>query len=70
MKLLFSNEHDQLIGAHIVGYDATELFAELGLAMKLQCTAHEILATVHAHPTMSEGVMEAAADALGICVHQ
>ena len=70
VKLLFDNDHDQLIGAHIVGYDATELLAELGLAMKLECTAKEILATVHAHPTLSEAVMEATADALGICVHQ
>ncbi len=70
VKLIFDAEYDQLIGAHLVGYDATELLAELGLAMKLECTATEIMATVHAHPTLSEAVMEAAADALGQCVHQ
>jgi dihydrolipoamide dehydrogenase len=70
VKLIFDAEHDQLIGAHISGVDATELLAELGLAMKLECTAREIMQTIHAHPTLSEAVMEAAADALGQCVHQ
>ena len=69
VKLIFYAEFDQLIGAHLVGYDATELLAELSLALKLECTAREIMETVHAHPTLSEAVMEAAADALGVCVH-
>jgi dihydrolipoamide dehydrogenase len=70
VKLIFDAEYDQLIGAHLVGYDATEMLAELSLAMKLECTAQELMETVHAHPTLSEAVMEAAADALGVCVHQ
>ncbi len=70
VKLIFDAEFDQLIGAHLVGVDATELLAELGLAMRLECTAREIMHTIHAHPTLSEAVMEAAADALGECVHQ
>jgi len=70
VKLVFDAEFDQLIGAHITGVDATEMLAELGLAMKLECTAREIMETIHAHPTLSEAVMEAAADALGQCVHQ
>jgi dihydrolipoamide dehydrogenase len=70
VKLIFDSEFDQLIGAHLVGYDATELLAELGLALRLESTAREIMTTVHAHPTLSEAVMEAAADALGECVHQ
>jgi dihydrolipoamide dehydrogenase len=70
VKLIFDAEFDQLIGAHLVGYDATEMLAELSLAMKLEATARELMETVHAHPTLSEAVMEAAADALGICVHQ
>ncbi len=70
VKLVFDAEFDQLIGAHITGVDATELLAELGLALKLECTAREIIETMHAHPTLSEAVMEAAADALGQCVHQ
>ena len=70
VKLVFDAEFDQLIGAHITGVDATEMLAELGLALKLECTAREIIETIHAHPTLSEAVMEAAADALGQCVHQ
>jgi dihydrolipoamide dehydrogenase len=70
VKLIFDAEFDQLIGAHLVGYDATELLAEVSLALKLECTAKEIMETIHAHPTLSEAVMEAAADALGVCVHQ
>jgi dihydrolipoamide dehydrogenase len=70
VKLIFDAEFDQLIGAHLVGVDATEQLAELGLAMKLESTAREIMETIHAHPTLSEAVMEAAADALGVCVHQ
>jgi dihydrolipoamide dehydrogenase len=70
VKLIFDSEFDQLIGAHLVGYDATELLAELGLGLRLETTARELMTTVHAHPTLSEAVMEAAADALGECVHQ
>jgi dihydrolipoamide dehydrogenase len=70
VKLIFDAEYDQLIGAHLVGYDATELLAELSLAMRLEATASEILHTIHAHPTLSEAVMESAGDALGICIHQ
>ncbi len=70
VKLIFDAEFDQLIGAHLVGHDATEMLAELSLALRLECTAQEIMHTIHAHPTLSEAVMEAAADALGMCVHQ
>ena len=69
VKLIFDATNDQLIGAHIVGYDATEMIAELGLAMKLEATWEEIAHTVHAHPTLSEGVMECAMDAVGQAVH-
>ena len=70
VKLIFDAEYMQLIGAHIVGYDATEMLAELSLALRLETTAEELMTTIHAHPTLSEAVMEAAADALGVCVHQ
>ncbi len=70
VKLIFDAEHLQLLGAHIVGYDATEMLAELSVALRLEVTAEELMLTVHAHPTLSEAVMEAAADALGVCVHQ
>lgn len=70
VKLVFDAEYMQLIGAHIVGYDATEMLAELSVALRLETTAEELMTTIHAHPTLSEAVMEAAADALGVCVHQ
>ncbi len=70
VKLIFDAEFDQLIGAHIVGVDATEMLGELCLALRLECTAREIAETVHAHPTLAEAVMEAAADALGHAVHK
>ncbi len=70
VKLIFDAEYMQLIGAHIVGYDATEMLAELSVALRLETTAEELMSTIHAHPTLSEAVMEAAADALGVCVHQ
>lgn len=70
VKLVFSQEHLQLLGAHIVGPDSTELLSELSIALRLESTAEELATTIHAHPTLSEAVMEAAADALGRCVHQ
>ncbi len=70
VKLIFDSEFMQLIGAHIVGVDATEMLSELSLTMKMEGTATELMTTVHAHPTLAEAVMEAAADALGQCVHQ
>ncbi|TVR42708.1 MAG: dihydrolipoyl dehydrogenase [Planctomycetota bacterium] len=70
VKLLFEKQYGGIVGAHIAGVDATEMLGELSLAFKLESTAKEIMETVHAHPTLSEAVMEAAADALGMCVHQ
>lgn len=70
VKLVFDAATDGLLGAHLVGAEATELLGELGLALRLESTAQEIIATIHAHPTLSESVMEAAADALGEAVHQ
>ena len=65
VKLIFDAKYGELLGAHIIGHDATELIAELGVAKKLETTPYEIMRTVHAHPTLSEAVMEAAEDALG-----
>ncbi|MFW5829553.1 MAG: dihydrolipoyl dehydrogenase [Planctomycetota bacterium] len=70
VKLVFDREHMQLLGAHIVGPESTELLSELSVALRLESTAEELATTIHAHPTLSEAVMEAAADALGRCVHQ
>jgi dihydrolipoamide dehydrogenase len=69
VKLIFGAKYGELLGAHIIGGQATEMLAELGLALKLECTWEEIAATVHAHPTLSEGVMEAALDSQGMSPH-
>jgi dihydrolipoamide dehydrogenase len=69
VKLIFGARHGELLGAHIIGSEATEMLAELGLAMKLESTYEEIMHTVHAHPTLSEAVMEAAMDSQGISPH-
>ncbi len=65
VKLIFDAKYGELLGAHILGSEATEMIAELGLAKGLEATYEEILKTVHAHPTLSESIMEAAADAGG-----
>ncbi|MEO7427239.1 MAG: dihydrolipoyl dehydrogenase [Fibrobacteria bacterium] len=69
VKLIFGAKHGELLGAHIIGSEATEMLAELGVAMKLETTYEEIMHTVHAHPTLSEAVMEAAMDSQGTAVH-
>ncbi len=69
VKLLFDAKTNGLVGAHIIGPEATELIAELGLGMTLNVTAQQILDTIHAHPTLSEAVMEAAGAAYGESVH-
>ena len=68
VKLLF-DEEDRLLGAHMVGASVTEMLAEPTLARTLGVTAHRIARTIHAHPTMNEGVMEAAEAALGAAIH-
>ena len=69
VKMVFDRKTDGLLGAHIVGYDATEMIAELGLALRLEATSKEIFHTIHAHPTLSEAVMEAAMAAEGAAIH-
>jgi dihydrolipoamide dehydrogenase len=59
VKLIFGRPYGQLLGAHLIGPEVTELIAELGLAMRLEATNEEILATIHAHPTLSETIFEA-----------
>ena len=60
VKLLAEPESGEIVGAHIVGQGATELIAEIGLAMTLEATTAEVAATCHAHPTLSEALLEAA----------
>lgn len=69
VKLIFNAADDTLLGAHLVGANVTEMIAELVLARKEKITGHELITTVHPHPTMSEAVMEAAAAAYGEAVH-
>lgn len=69
VKLIFDAKYNELLGAHIIGSEATELIAELGLARALEATGETIIKTVHAHPTLSESIMEAAANAYGESIH-
>jgi dihydrolipoamide dehydrogenase len=69
VKMLVDPKYGEILGAHIVGADATEMIAEYGLATKLEATAEDIHNTIHAHPTMSEAVMEAAASVFGEAIH-
>ena len=68
-KLLYGKEHGELLGAHIIGENATELIAEMGLALDQELTAEDIHATIHAHPTMSEVIHEATLAAEGHAIH-
>jgi dihydrolipoamide dehydrogenase len=70
VKLVFDGKYGELLGAHIIGSEATEMIAELCVAKSLESTWHELATTVHAHPTLTEAVMEAALDAMGNGVHQ
>jgi dihydrolipoamide dehydrogenase len=65
VKLIYGEPHGQLLGAHLIGAEVTELVAELGLALRLEATYEELLATLHAHPTLSENVFEATGVAYG-----
>ncbi len=69
VKLLFSEEDDRLLGAHLIGNGVTEMIGEVALAKKAGIKAHDIARTIHAHPTMNEGIMEAAEVALGVAIH-
>jgi dihydrolipoamide dehydrogenase len=69
VKLIFDAKYGELLGAHMIGANVTELIAEIVVARKLETTAHEIIKAVHPHPTMSEAIMEAAADAYGEVIH-
>jgi len=69
VKCIFDAKYGELLGAHIIGPDATELIAEFTLAKSMEATYHSILKTVHAHPTLSETVMEAVAEAYDEPIH-
>ena len=69
VKLIFDAAYGELLGAHMIGANVTEMIAEIVVARKLETTAHEIINSVHPHPTMSEAIMEAAAAAYGEVIH-
>ena len=69
VKLVFDAKYGELLGAHMIGANVTEMIAELVVARKLETTGEEIIKAVHPHPTMSEAVMEAAAAAYGEVIH-
>jgi len=70
IKIIADSETDEILGMHILGYDAAELVAEAALAIKLECTIDEIVNTIHAHPTLAEAIKEAALDARGEAIHK
>jgi dihydrolipoamide dehydrogenase len=65
VKLIFDAKYGELLGAHILGVEATEMIAELGVAKTLETTVAGLAGTIHAHPTLSEAIMEAAENAYG-----
>ncbi len=69
VKLIFDAKYGELLGGHMIGANVTEMIAELVSIRKLETTGHEIIRTVHPHPTMSEAIMEAAAAAYGEVIH-
>lgn len=69
VKLIFDEKYGELLGAHMIGSNVTEMIAEIVAIRKLETTGHELIKTVHPHPTMSEAVMEAAAAAYGEVIH-
>jgi len=69
VKFVFDSKYGELLGAHIIGSEATELIAEAAIAKSMEATGESIIKTVHAHPTLSESLMEAAAQAYGEAIH-
>ncbi len=69
VKLIFDAKYGELLGGHLIGGHVTEMIAELVVGKKLESTGHEIIKSVHPHPTMSEAIMEAAAAAYGEVIH-
>ena len=69
VKVIFDKKYGEWLGCHMVGYNVTEMIAEVVAARKLETTAHEIIKSVHPHPTMSEAIMEATAAAYDEVIH-
>jgi dihydrolipoamide dehydrogenase len=69
VKIVADRKYDEILGVHMIGPRATELVAEATLALRLECTVEELIRTIHAHPTMSEAVGEAAHAVHGAAIH-
>ena len=69
VKVIFDAQYGEWLGCHMIGAGVTDMIAEAVVARKLETTGHEILKSIHPHPTMSEAVMEAVADAYGEVIH-
>ena len=69
VKMIYDAKYGELLGAHMIGANVTEMIAEIVAARKLETTGMELLKTVHPHPTMSEAVMEATAAAYDEVIH-
>jgi len=69
VKLITDKQYGEILGCHMIGENVTELIAEIGLAKTLEATAEDIIATLHAHPTISESVHEAALGTAGRMIH-
>ena len=70
VKFVTESKYDEILGVHIVGPKATELIVEACAALELEATSESIAKTIHAHPTLSEALMEAAEDVHGHSIHQ
>ena len=69
VKVIFDSKYGEWLGCHMIGEGVTDMIAEAVLGRKLETTGHEVLKAIHPHPTMSEAVMEAVADAYGEVIH-
>ena len=69
VKIIYDEKYGELLGCHIIGHNASNLISEIGIARMLETTYYEILKTIHPHPTLSEAIHEATADALGEAIH-
>jgi len=69
VKVIFDKKYGEWLGCHMIGYNVTEMIAEVVAARKLETTAHEIIKSIHPHPTMSEAIMEATAAAYNEVIH-
>ena len=69
VKIVADKKYDEILGVHMIGSRSTELVAEAVLALRLECTVEELVKTIHAHPTFSEAIGEAAHATLGAAIH-